>query len=95
MRYQALAIYAALLRAFGGLVVIGGPVAGGLVGVFAYQQRFNHSVSIAAAGVAVAVTVVGIVGGVTAMALGELFCVGMDIEINTRAMLHQDWERER
>lgn len=83
MRYQALEIYSALLRAGGIFVLLSALTGGILLGVAGFRSPDHYVQGLCVAGG----VVFGLLGAAVAllyMASGQLICVLVDIEANTR-----------
>ncbi len=94
MRYQALELYSGILRAVGWLVAIG-TVAGApivVLGLGLFGSAILGSIAVIGA---IIVGVVGLVHGLALVAIGQLLCVVIDIEANTRVAARQEWHLDR
>jgi len=94
MRYQALEVYSGILRAVGWFIIIATVLAMGLFigGTAMVGGPLLGSVAVVAA---IGVGVGGAVGGLVLIAVGQLLCVFIDIEANTRTMIHREWDLDR
>lgn len=94
MRYQALEIYSAVLRALGVVFIIGGLVSGGFFIVAGMAQHDPLPQALAVSGACFSI-LGGLLAGLGALASGQLLCVWIDIEANTRIAARQEWQLDR
>ena len=93
MRYQAVELYSGVLRAIGWLlaiIAVAGALLFGGIGA-AFGGVLNSMAIVGAAFIAIT----GLVGGLGLVAIGQLLCVFVDIEANTRTLIHREWQIDR
>lgn len=94
MRYQAVELYSGVLRAVGWLLAIT-TVAGAVLFVGIAVALGNGMLTSMAILTATLSAISGLVGGLGLIALGQLLCVFVDIEANTRTLVQREYQIDR